>query len=105
MNRALKLYAHAGPRPRALFVVRRADGRCARTLAPLELPPSLLTGAGSALHIARARTELGLCAQCEHILGSSRRVAIDVQRELVYCLDCWSDIDANSDARGKDSLP
>lgn len=102
MPRALKLYAHRGSRPRELFVVRQGT----RSLAPIA-HASTPADPDTELHlaIARARTELGLCARCEHILGSSRRVAIDARRELVYCLDCWGDLTHAVDVRRKDSLP
>jgi hypothetical protein len=105
MPRALKLYAHRGSRPRELFVVRHVDGRRARSLVPIACA-STPADPDTELHlaIARARTELGLCARCEHILRSSRRVAIDLQRELVYCLDCWADLTHAVDVQRKDSL-
>ena len=98
--RALKLYAHTADnaaRPRELFVLHHG----ARALASRALLPSALTHALGALHIARARTELGLCARCEHILAASERVAIDPLHELTYCLSCWTD---DVDGR-KDPLP
>ena len=100
--RTLKLFAHAGPHPRALFVVERGE----RALKPLTRLPSSPRDAAAPiawLDVARARTELGLCARCEHLLGSSSRVAIDLERELVYCLDCWAVVVAA--VKGKDPLP